>query len=51
MKNLRNRVEAKLIKGGNNIQDVSKMMDLHFDYASKHYTTLKSITECIRTIY
>jgi hypothetical protein len=51
MENLRNKVEAKLIKAGNNVNDVKKMMDLHFDYASKTYTSVKTIAECIRVIY
>ena len=30
---------------------VSKMVDEHFGYASATYPTVKSISECIRTIY
>ena len=48
---LRAKVEAKLIKQGNNIDDVKKMLDLHFDYAVRIYPTVKTIAECIRTIY
>ena len=48
---LRNRVIAKLIAWGNNEEEVNAMVDLHFDYARTHYTTVKSISECIRTIY
>jgi len=51
MKNLKNKVEAKLIKNGNNVDDVKEMMNLHFEYAVSQYSTVKSITECIRTIY
>lgn len=51
MKNLKNKVEAKLIKDGNNPSDVKKMMNIHFEYASKTYTTVNSVAECIRTIY
>jgi len=48
---LKNKVIAKLIKNGNNEADVLKMVELHFDYAAKTYTTLKCICECIRTIH
>ena len=48
---LRAKVEARLIKQGNNIDDVKKMLDLHFDYAVRIYPTVKTIAECIRTIY
>lgn len=51
MKNLRKQVESKLIKNGNNINDVKEMIDLHFEYASSKYNTVKNISECIRTIY
>ena len=49
--NLKNKVIAQLIKWGNNENDVIKMVELHFDYASKHYSSVKTISECIRTIY
>lgn len=48
---LRTKVEARLIKQGNNVADVKKMLDLHFDYAARIYPTVKTIAECIRTIY
>lgn len=48
---LKNKVISQLIKWGNNENDVKKMVDLHFDYASKKYPTLKTICICIRTIY
>lgn len=51
MKNLRTKVETRLIKNGNNINDVKEMMSLHFDYASSKYNTVKAVSECIRTIY
>ena len=51
MKDLRNKVEARLIKGGNNVDDVKEMMSIHFDYASSKYSTVKTISECIRKIY
>ena len=51
MKTLRNKVEAKLIKDGNNVNDVKEMIDLHFEYASSTYSTVTKIAECIRTIY
>lgn len=49
--NLKNRVIAKLTKGGFNVNDVNKMVELHFDYAVSKYSTLKTICECISTIY
>lgn len=49
--NLKTKVIAQLIKWGNNEAEVNKMVDMHFDYASKQYSTVKSISECIRTIY
>jgi hypothetical protein len=51
MTTLRNKVEARLIKSGNNVNDVKEMMNLHFEYASSRYSTVKTISECIRTIY
>lgn len=45
------KVIAKLVANGNNVNEVNKMVELHFEYASKHYATLKTICECIRTIY
>ena len=49
--NLKSKVIAQLIKWGNNETEVTKMVDIHFDYASKQYSTVKTISECIRTIY
>jgi hypothetical protein len=51
MPTLKNKVIAKLIKNGNNINDVKEMINIHFEYASKKYTTVNSIANCIRTIY
>lgn len=48
---LKSRVIEKLISNGNNKNDVSKMVESHFDYAAKYYNTVKSISECIRSIY
>lgn len=49
--NLKNKVEAMLIKNGNNIDDVKEMVKLHFDEASKNFTSVRTISEYIRTIY
>lgn len=49
--NLKSKVIAQLIKWGNNETEVKTMVDIHFDYASKQYSTVKTISECIRTIY
>ena len=51
MKDLKNKVIAQLLKWGNNENEVNKMVELHFDYASKNYSSVKTISECIRTIY
>ncbi len=51
MKDLKNKVIAQLLKWGNNEKEVNKMVELHFDYASKNYSSVKTISECIRTIY
>lgn len=48
---LKNKVITKLISNGNNEEDVKLMVKRHFDYASQHYTTVKTICECIRAIY
>ena len=50
MKNLRDKVEAKLIKNGNNPKSVKEMMDKNYDYAVRTYTTLKTICECLVTL-
>jgi hypothetical protein len=51
MKDLRNKVESRLLKNGNNSNDVKKMMSMHFEYASSKYSTVKTISECIRAIF
>jgi len=48
---LKNKVIAKLITGGNNVEDVNNMVAKHFEYAASKYSTVKTICECIRTIY
>ena len=48
---LKNKVVNQLVKLGNNEIEVNKMVELYFDYASKHYSSVKTIAECIRTIY
>ena len=52
MKNtLRNKVIAKLIKSGNNVNDVNEMVNIHFDQASKNYSSVNTIAQYIRTVY
>lgn len=51
MEDLKNKVIAQLIKWGNNENEVIEMVKLHFDYASKQYSSVKTISECIRIIY
>ena len=50
MKNLRDKVEAKLIKNGNSSKSVKEMMDKNYGYAVSKYTTLKTICECLVTL-
>ena len=47
----KNAVIAKLISWGNNEETVKDMVEKHFRYAFEHYETVKTIAECIRTIY
>jgi hypothetical protein len=49
--NLKNKVIAQLIKWGNNEQEVLHMVNLHFNYAANTYSSVKTISECIRAIY
>lgn len=51
MKITKEKVIEKLVANGNNVNEVHEMVKLHFEYASRKYTTLKTICECIRTIY
>lgn len=44
-------VIAKLISWGNNEAEIKIMVEKHFKYAFEHYSTIKTIAECIRTIY
>lgn len=48
---LKEKVTARLIRGGNNPIDVEKMVNEHFEYASRTYKSAKAIAECIRVIY
>ena len=48
---LKNKVIAKLIKNVNSKAEVLKMVEAHFDYAAKTYTSVNTIAQCIRTIY
>lgn len=50
-KELKNKVIAHLIKCGHNKNDVNKMVELHFVYASETYSSVKTIAGCISTIY
>ncbi len=50
---LKNKVEAQLIKWGNSPTDVKKMIDENFDLASKQSfgTNVKKISNYLRVIY
>jgi hypothetical protein len=45
------KVIAKLISYGNNVEDVKEMVKLHFEEASKRHKNVKDIVYFIRTIY
>lgn len=51
MTTLQEKVTQRLIKNGNNVDDVQEMISLHFNQASKQYTSVNSIANLIRTIY
>ena len=48
---LRNKVIVKLIKSGNNVDDVNEMVNIHFEQASKNYSSVSTIAQYIRTVY
>ena len=48
---LKERVTARLIKNGNNPLEVEKMVNEHFEYASRSYKSVSEISQCIRVIY
>ena len=51
MNTLRNKVIAKLIKWGNNPENVESMVNEHFEYAESKYSGVSKIADVIRTIY
>lgn len=51
MNNLKNKVIAKLIANGNNVNDVQEMVNLHFETASKKFTKVSEICNFIRIVY
>jgi len=51
MKNLKEKVKAKLLKGGFNEKTVESMIDEHFKYASEKYSGVAKIADVISTIY
>ena len=48
---LRDKVIAKMIKNGNNPEQVELMVGKHFTYASGKYKGVSKIADVIRTIY
>lgn len=48
---LKDKVIARLIKGGNNPVEVQDMVHLHFAQAVCLYSSVKNISEFIRTVY
>ena len=51
MSKLRNKVEARLLKGGFNPKCVATMMDEQFDYASSKYTGVARIADVVSTLW
>lgn len=48
---MKNKVIAKLEKWGNNSEEVVKMVNIHFETASKIYSSVNEIAKYIRTVY
>lgn len=48
---LKNKVEALLIKGGNNVNDVKNMIEQGFEFASSKYTNANQIAKYLRVTY
>ena len=51
MSKLRNKVEARLLKGGFNPSSVATMMDEQFYYASSKYTGVARIADVVSTLW
>ncbi|MBE4949936.1 hypothetical protein [Chryseobacterium culicis] len=48
---LKNKVEVILIKGGNNVNDVKKMIEGGFEFAASKYDNAKQIARYLRVTY
>lgn len=48
---LKNKVEAILIKNGNNVNDVRLMIEEGFEYASSRYNNAKQIANYLRITF
>lgn len=48
---LKNKVEIILIKGGNNVMDVKKMIVEGFEFAASKYDNAKQIARYLRVAY
>ena len=46
----KSKVLARLVKHGNNPQEAEKLVNKHFDYATRKYSTISKVCECIITI-
>lgn len=47
----KNKVIAKLLKGGLNENDVIKMINKNFDYVYKTYNSVKIMAECLVSLH
>ena len=44
------KVTAKIIKWGCNPKEAQQMVNKHFEYAVRKYSTIKKVCECIITL-
>lgn len=47
MKITKEKVLARLVKRGNNEENAKAMIEEHFDYAEKHYSTVSKVADVI----
>lgn len=48
---LKNKVRANLIKNGNSEKVADQLIKDGFDYASRKYSSVKTISECLVTCF
>jgi hypothetical protein len=45
------QVIEKLVSRGNNLEIATDMTEKHFEYATKTYSRLSTVCDCIRILY